>query len=343
MHKNSKDVIKDLRVESTYQWNDVGLTIYDYIFRQDPRTVIEFGVLHGYSAVCIGLALKDLDRGGKLICYDLWEDYPYKRGKRADVQALVDKHGLSSFVELRYGDVYEWLERPEHFDVLHLDISNNGDRIKKMVSPLEDSILAGGDVLFEGGTLERDEVGWQSDRGEVSKIAPLQAELGFTVLDHNFPGLSLISASRRTTSPGIRIYDLECHSTPEGSMFPIYRDWDNFHEGYVPEMVYASTMAPDTEKGPILHRKRREYITAISGEVQMEYYEHGNLHRVPLRNKDGVSKIVTIPPGVPKKLINVDRNSEAVIINLPSPAWRPEDQDTEKFTSWMACIENLGN
>ena len=133
-------------------------------------------------------------------------------------------------------------------------------------------------------------------------------------------------------------YPLEVFTTAEGSMFPIYRDWDKFHSGYVPKMVYATTMMPNTTKGPILHRKRAEFITAISGCVEMEYYEGGDIKSTFLRDDTGTSKIVMMPAGVPKRLYNRSSHDTAVIVNLPSRAWHPDDQDTEKFRDWNECL-----
>lgn len=65
------------RVESSYYENDLGKTIYDFILNKKPNTVIEFGCIYGYSTIAIASALRDIG-SGKLICFDLWDDYKYK-------------------------------------------------------------------------------------------------------------------------------------------------------------------------------------------------------------------------------------------------------------------------
>ena len=83
---------------------------------------------------------------------------------------------------------------------------------------------------------------------------------------------------------------LEKHETSEGAMMPIYRDWDIFHGGYVPKMVYATTMKPRTDKGPILHLERYEFVTAIAGVVNVELLINDKFI-IYRRSINGVQKI----------------------------------------------------
>lgn len=141
----------------------------------------------------------------------------------------------------------------------------------------------------------------------------------------------------------IKVKSLQVFSTPEGTMIPIYHDWDDWNEGYIPQMAYVTTMQPSTSKGPILHERRTAYLTAVSGTVELEYIENGVMNSMHL--KDGIIKAVIIPPGVPIKLINHSLSETAIVINLPRPAWKPDDQDTIKFVDWneydVWCKENV--
>lgn len=128
--------------------------------------------------------------------------------------------------------------------------------------------------------------------------------------------------------------------TNEGMLFPIYKDWEEWHGGYEPKMVYVTTLNPGVIKGPILHKKRRGLITAISGTVILvarigtefesiflhgQWDETGDLQRA--------SWVVEIPANVPFVLHN-KANWPAIIINCPDRAWHPDDEDTIKFDSW---------
>ena len=149
----------------------------------------------------------------------------------------------------------------------------------------------------------------------------------------------------------VKLTPLEEITTTEGSMFPIYRDWDEWHDGHVPKMAYITTMKAGTSKGPILHHKRTAYITAVTGDVLLEVYVGGR-YRDPVDSKEypeinkfklranGRSLVAMIPPGAAISLHN-QSNETATIINLPSPAWHPDDPDTEKFGSWEEYFEKV--
>lgn len=123
--------------------------------------------------------------------------------------------------------------------------------------------------------------------------------------------------------------------TKEGVLFPIFKDWEEWHGGYEPKMVYATTINPGVTKGPILHEKRRGLITAIQGTVVLRWKMEGQIHWVYLRGPCGASAaIIEIPANVPFSLENKHPMDPAIIINLPDRAWRPDDEDTIKFDSW---------
>lgn len=189
--KSYRHLIELLDVESSYRKHNLGNTIYDFIIESSPQTVVEFGVLHGYSTICIGLALKSLSGNRKLISYDLWEDYPYNHGSIESIRGLLKKYELESIVDLRKGDVYEWAENPEEFDLLHLDISNSGNRIMRVYNSLLPRLQRGSCILFEGGTAERDAAGWTGGLKH-DPITALKETLGYEVIDNRFPGLSVI-------------------------------------------------------------------------------------------------------------------------------------------------------
>jgi len=130
-----------------------------------------------------------------------------------------------------------------------------------------------------------------------------------------------------------RLIKLEAISTQEGTLFPIYKDWESFHNSYTPKMVYATTIAPRTQKGPILHRDRAGYMTAIKGAIVVECLVNKELKEYALTNSDGSRNILLLPKNIPNLIKNVS-DEEAILINLPDKAWHPESEDTQKFNSW---------
>lgn len=177
-------------IESSYRENNLGKTIYETILELKPNTVIEFGCLYGYSTVAIATALKDLGRG-KLICYDLWDEYQYKHTTLSHTQQNIEKYGLTKYVEFIKKDYNEWLDSPERFDLLHLDISNTGDTILKTYESLKHFVNSGSVILFEGGTEERDNVEWMIKYG-ARPINSVKDVVNYKILNPAFPSLSII-------------------------------------------------------------------------------------------------------------------------------------------------------
>jgi len=130
-----------------------------------------------------------------------------------------------------------------------------------------------------------------------------------------------------------KLQKLQTFSTSEGEMVPIYKDWEEWHEGYVPKMAYLTSIAPNTAKGPILHEKRRGFMMAFRGEVEVECLVGNKIQKYNLRNNKNEKSVLIIPAGVPNRICNLS-HEEAIILNLPDRAWRPDDEDTQKFNGW---------
>ena len=182
-------------VKSSYTENNIGKTIYDYVYSKKPNRVLELGALNGYSTVCIGQALRDVG-WGTLVSYDLFEDYPYNNSNYKDVLTTIQEYGLSEIIDLKKED-YRWVfllqttfANEDEFDIIHLDVSNDGNVIKDISNRFPNS-----DILFEGGTIERDNVEWMK-KYDKKKMYPLKDEIGYEIVDERFPGLSLIRGKK---------------------------------------------------------------------------------------------------------------------------------------------------
>jgi len=175
---------------SSYQEYNLGVILRNLVLRHCPKTIVEFGVLHGYSTVHMAQGLRQLG-DGHLFGYDLWDKYPYRRTTLDMTQANLRRFGVDPFVTLAQVDFFEWLENATHFDMLHVDISNDGDVIERMLSKLEPQINNGAIIVFEGGSIERDQHYWMVDYGK-RPINPLQEKFGFEILDERFPSISLM-------------------------------------------------------------------------------------------------------------------------------------------------------
>lgn len=166
-------------IRSSYEKHDFGGLIKQYVVAWRPSSLVELGVLDGYSTFAIAEGIKECERmygsgnpWPKLDAYDLFDDYTYKHGNQETVQNLLNEKGLTSHVNLHKGDAYRvcekyldtrfnWeLEPRRGIEFLHIDISNTGKVIHDIMELWHPKIGERGLVLIEGGSEERDNVEW---------------------------------------------------------------------------------------------------------------------------------------------------------------------------------------
>lgn len=175
-------------IESSYHGTGIGKTIYDYVRELAPINVIEFGSLHGYSAVCIGQALRD-NGFGTLHCIDPWEEAKYGHGQ--DMRAVKERlraYGLIRHVLLYRGDFNEYWESVDALrpDLVHIDINNTAEIFETITEYPHDF-----PVLFEGGSVERDNCWWMS-KYKKEPMNPHKDRIPFRILNETFPSISVI-------------------------------------------------------------------------------------------------------------------------------------------------------
>lgn len=169
-------------VESSYRDNNLGKTLYDYVLYEKPEVVIDFGVLNGYSTICLALGCKENGKG-KVRVYDLFDKYEHNHSKKDVLIKNIAEYGLSDWVEIKEVNFFDWIKNPEHFDLIHIDISNTGD----ILDIINDNLNGKGTVLFEGGSEERDRVGWMKLYNK-KRINDTKAK--FIVVNKLFPSIS---------------------------------------------------------------------------------------------------------------------------------------------------------
>jgi len=111
-----------------------------------------------------------------------------------------------------------------------------------------------------------------------------------------------------------------------GFLIPIF----NVHDGWVmpeqyPQQVYLTVVTPGQVKGPHLHLKRWGLFTCIRGNAKIivrtqERYEEY------LSGVDHQFATIQVPAGIPAAIQNIG-DIDAYVLNMPSPAWRADDQD----------------
>lgn len=166
-------------MRSSYINNNFGELLKQYVIAWQPANFVELGILDGYSTLNIARGIKELHklRGYKsrLDAYDLFDDYTFKHGEKAEVEALMELEGVSDYVNIKKGNAYEVHENypvpcdgTRGIEFLHIDISNTGGTIKKLMDLWHPKIGARGLVMIEGGSEERDNVDWMNKYGMLS-------------------------------------------------------------------------------------------------------------------------------------------------------------------------------
>jgi hypothetical protein len=212
-------------IESSYRENNLGKDLYDAVLKHKPKKIIEFGSFYGYSTIAMAMALDEIGEG-TIQVYDLFESYIYthsahkhttkesiERGglmyylealrmdfhmwlrpgrnmiTRKQLMKTIDTYGLSKYVKLDKKNFKDWAKKPEPFDMMHFDISNNGETIKLLYDTVKPFIDNGSVVYFEGGSVERDNLSWVI-KHNLKKIS--ESGVPYEVINNNFPSLSVI-------------------------------------------------------------------------------------------------------------------------------------------------------
>jgi len=153
-------------MRSSYIDNDYGSVFRALVLAHKPKLAVECGVLDGYSTFNIAHAIRFNRQRKGIVCpffaYDIWEDYEYKHGDFQEVEDMLKAQGLEKYCNLTEGDAFNVAQVFENnsVDLLHMDISNDGDKLIQTLDAWGDKISEDGMIVFEGGSEERDNVEW---------------------------------------------------------------------------------------------------------------------------------------------------------------------------------------
>jgi dTDP-4-dehydrorhamnose 3,5-epimerase len=111
-----------------------------------------------------------------------------------------------------------------------------------------------------------------------------------------------------------------------GWLVPIF----NVHDGLIdsaqhPQQVYLTVILPREVKGPHLHLKRWGLFTCIRGNAKIVVRTETGYEEF-LTGEDYNFATIQVPAGMPAALQNMG-DDEAYVLNMPSPAWRVDEQD----------------
>jgi len=165
-------------------------TLYEAVLILRPMKIVEWGTKTGATAITMGMAAKKLgncwiysyDRFEKEVFNSVSLNYPMEK-----TAANLLKYNMNDIVSLKEMDFWEWIKDPTWFELLYLDINNDGGKIKALYDAVKGMNRA--TILFEGGSVERDKVPWMKDRLPINSI---KEYVNYSVIDERWPSLSMI-------------------------------------------------------------------------------------------------------------------------------------------------------
>jgi predicted O-methyltransferase YrrM len=179
-------------MRSSYKQHGLGLKLTEIVLEHEPTFIVEFGVLDGYSTIHLALGLQLLEQSyGMVTAYDLWNKYEYTHGDFQQVQSRITKLRLDHIVNLKQGEFWNWLAKPEVFHLLHIDISNDGNIIETAVTTLLPAIEKGSVIIFEGGSEERDNIEWMKKHNR-RPIQSIRDKIPYKIIVPEFPSISMV-------------------------------------------------------------------------------------------------------------------------------------------------------
>jgi hypothetical protein len=178
---------------SSYKSHHYDVLFYALIRLLRPQRCLELGILEGFSLLATASALRD-NGTGHVTAYDLFEDYPFRHASFEEVRLRCQKARLDRYITLCKGSETDAFGNHSEVDILHIDLSNDGDVVRELFSMWANKVTLA--ILLEGGSEERDQIHWMQRYARPSianAVDHLRAEYAdwlFVVLNP-FPSMTL--------------------------------------------------------------------------------------------------------------------------------------------------------
>ena len=160
-----------------------------------PKRIIEFGPRNGYTTIMMAGAAKYFSSDCKIVSYDTWENQT--KGELGSTPRIeqtaqnLKRYEVDDIIDLKECNFWEWIKEPEEFDLLYVDIENDGEKINCLYDAVKDRIEEGAIVLFEGGSIERDNVAWMKEQSKTT-FNSIKDRVGYKTLCDGKYSLSVI-------------------------------------------------------------------------------------------------------------------------------------------------------
>lgn len=153
------------------------------IFLNKPKSILEIGILDGFS---LDIFAKNTSSDITIEAYDIFDEF---NGNGASKDFLLEKFKSYKNIKIEYGDFYELHKNINNFDLIHIDIANNGDVIEYALNNYVSKLNENGIIIFEGGSVDRDNVEWMI-KYDKPKINPLIKKYNLKLIG-SFPSICI--------------------------------------------------------------------------------------------------------------------------------------------------------
>ena len=162
---------------SSYKLNNYSL-VFELIIKQfNPKTIVEFGILDGYS---LDIFAKFSHPGTQIYAFDLFEEFVGNASKEKKIRERFELFSNVFIEKLDFLKSLSFITKLGKIDLMHIDVANNGEIYEfavKNILPFCDF------MILEGGSKERDNVKWMK-KYKKKPIYPFLEKLNLKT--HNF-------------------------------------------------------------------------------------------------------------------------------------------------------------
>ncbi len=175
-------------IKSSYKKNNYDKVFQSICFSLNPKRIVEFGILEGYSLDCFIEYAKD----ASIEANDLFDEFPYNA---ADYRYVINKYKNNPNLSINKKNFYDSVDDYENdsIDILHIDIANNGDVFEFAIKNYLPKVR--GVMILEGGSVYRDSVDWMI-KYQKPMIRPILQKYSDSVrisVLEDYPSVTLIS------------------------------------------------------------------------------------------------------------------------------------------------------
>lgn len=163
---------------------DYGEILKTICYLIEPKLIIEFGILEGYS---LDKFVKNTNNNTIIKAYDIFDKF---NGNHADFNNLKRKYEKYKNVEILDGNFYDFDKISNNIDIIHIDIANDKNVYDYAIKNYLPKLSNNGIMILEGGSKERDEVYWMNKYNK-EKINPYLENLNVKIIGQN-PSMTII-------------------------------------------------------------------------------------------------------------------------------------------------------